>query len=144
MGLSYSFTNFNPERLLAGVEAWGDGVFDEAAGEMAELGRRAAERMQEMILGAVTATGLARVAAGEGEHAGRYDTGTFHDAVDYDLIISHEQGTIVVRFGWLGMWQDYFARQEYGTEHIAAVGALGDTYTWGVAQLANVLRGLAS
>lgn len=142
MGAEFSFTSFNPERLLASVELWADTTFDHAAGEMAEIGRRAAERMQGMILNAVTPTGLARVAAG-GAHAGRYETGAFHDAVGFDLEVDHEAHVVTVRFGWLEVWRDYFAAQEYGTEHIAAVSALGDTYTWGVAQLANVLRGMA-
>lgn len=142
MGAEFSFDAFNPERLMASVTAWVDTTFDAAAGEMAEIGRRAAERMQGMILDAETPTGRARVEAG-GTYAGRYDEGHFYNAVDYDIHVDREERLIVVRFGWLHEWRDYFAAQEYGTERIAAVGALGDTYTWGVAQLANVLRGMA-
>lgn len=142
MGAQFSFDGFNPERLMASVTVWIDDAFDAAAGEMADIGRRAAERMQEMILAAETPTGLARVAAG-GAYAGRYDEGLFHNSVDYDVEIDHDARVITVRFGWLHQWRDYFAYQEFGTEHIVRVGALGDTYTWGIAQLANVLRGLA-
>lgn len=142
MGADFSFDGFNPERLMASVTVWIDDTFDAAAGEMADIGRRAAERIQGMILDAETQTGLARVAAG-GTYAGRYDEGLLHNSVGFDVEIDHSAHVIVVRFGWLHEWRDYFAYQEYGTEHIVAVGALGDTYTWGIAQLANVLRGLA-
>lgn len=142
MGAEFSFDGFNPERLMASVTVWIDTSFDAAAGEMAEIGRRAAERMQEVILAAETPTGQARVAAG-GTYSGRYEEGLFHDSVDYVIDVDHATHVITVRFGWLYEWRDYFAHQEFGTEHIARVGALGDTYTWGIAQLANVLRGLA-
>lgn len=144
MSSSFSFTGFDPSALFAGVELYGDALLDEAAGEMALLGESLAERMQEELLRAVTRTGLARVAAGKGIHAGRYDKGRMHDAVDYDIDVDQEERTVTLRWGWIQEWADYFALQEWGTEHIEAVGSLGTTYSWGISQLRGILSGMST
>jgi len=144
MAASFSFTGFDPGRLFAGVEAYGDLALDEAAGEMATLGLSLATRMQEELLRAITPTGAARVAAGRGQHAGRYESGRMHDAIDYDLDIDREARIITLRWGWIQEWVNYFAYQEWGTQHIEAVGSLGTTYSWGIMQLRGILSGMAN
>ncbi|KZE41437.1 hypothetical protein [Microbacterium sp. T32] len=144
MPSSYSFTGFDPGALFAGVELVGDVLLDEAAGEMAVLGESLALRMQEELLRAVTRTGLARVAAGHGPHAGRYESGRMHDAISFDIEVDQEERIITLRWGWISDWADYFALQEWGTEHIEAVNSLGTTYSWGIAQLRGILSGMST
>ena len=144
MPSSYSFTGFNPAALVASVRLVGDVLLDEAAGEMAVLGESLAARMQKELLAAVTRTGSARVASGNGSHAGRFVSGAMHNAISWDIDVDHQSLEVTLTWGWLSTWADYFALQEWGTSHIEAVGSLGTTYSAGIAQLRGILGGMAT
>lgn len=92
--------------------------------------------MRKRIETAVTETGLAR--AGKGGHPGRIESGTMLDDISNDLTddVHNGHGTIVGRFGWLDQAPEYFLVQEYGTEHIEAMGSLG----LGAAKAMDTLR----
>ena len=113
-------------------------VIDELAGEALSIANDMANRMRQIILDAHTMTGRDRVASGRGPYAGRYETGEFYNAVDYDIDVNPDG--VIIAWGWLQEWEDYFAYQEFGTEHIAAVGALADTFTLSLARTALMLN----
>lgn len=71
-----------------------------------DLGRQAADRMQQLI-----ATSPSGIVEGKGD---RIQTGTMHDAVDSDPVtkVGNYRG---VKFGWTNEQLDYFLAQEYGT-----------------------------
>jgi len=80
-----------------------------------------ADNMRRFILEAVTKTGEARVAAGDGV-AGRYESGTMYDAVSST---SYQSGNESVgEFGWLEEVLKYYLYQEQGTSRIEAMHAL--------------------
>lgn len=141
---SYSFTGFDPAALFAGARVVGSILLDEAAGEMAVLGESLASRMQKELRAAVTRTGSARVAAGRGSYAGRYESGGMHNAISWDIDVNHQTLEISLTWGWLSTWADYFALQEWGTSHIEAVGSLGTTYSVGISQLRGILARMAT
>jgi len=80
-----------------------------------------ADDMRRFILEAVTGTGEARAAAGEGV-AGRYLTGTMYDAVGSDVQRSGDR--ITGEFGWLEEVLKYYLYQEQGTSRLEAMHAL--------------------
>jgi len=84
--------------------------------------------MRLRIESAVTPTGEARAA--KGGHPGRIDSGDMIHDVSSDVTadLGPNGGEIVGRFGWLDVSEfdtSYYAAQEYGTEHIEAMGSLG-------------------
>jgi len=80
-----------------------------------------ANDMRRFILEAVTRTGEARAAAGDGV-SGRYEIGTMYDAVGSDVQRSGDR--IVGEFGWLEEVLKYYLYQEQGTSRLEAMHAL--------------------
>lgn len=137
MSVDWSYSGLDVADLFGDIEAYVPLMVDELAGEMAELGAELAARMGMLILAAHTKTGEARVASGRGPHAGRYETGDMYNAVDYRIDVEPE--AVILSWGWIQEWEDYFAAQEYGTSQIAAVGALADTFTLSLPRMAAIM-----
>lgn len=159
MAASFTLTGLDASELFAAFEAYGEVVIDEAAGEMAALGERLVERMRDVLLKAVTRTGLERAA--RGGRPGRYETGAMHDNVGYEITVERDAdgATIVLDWGWLvdldaiqrpaadgdGGTADgnYFLIQDYGLDGIPAAGSLADSFTLAIAETARILQGVA-
>lgn len=141
MGTTWTFDGFDVDALVADIEAYVPIYLDELAGEMAELGMELVARMQALIMAAETPTGRARVAQWPGLNAGRYDSGLMHDSVDYEVIVA--DGAVLLGWGWTEEFRDYFLYQEWGTSQIAAVGALGDSFTLATTRVAEIMGRLA-
>ena len=137
MSTTWTYTGLDVAELFGEIEAALPLYIDEAAGEIMALGHELAARMHELILAAHTPTGEKRVALWPGLHAGRYDSGRMYDAVDYDVKL--DEAGITLSWGWIDDLQTYFLYQEYGTEQIAAVGSLADTFTLGLTRMAQIM-----
>jgi hypothetical protein len=98
-----------------------DSTRDELEDMVRGVVKDGADNMRRFILEAVTKTGEARAAAGEGV-AGRYETGTMYDAVGSDVQRSGDR--ITGEFGWLEEVLKYYLYQEQGTSRIDAMHAL--------------------
>ncbi|GAB2699509.1 hypothetical protein BKA24_001811 [Microbacterium marinum] len=164
MSSSFSMTGLDVGALRAGFESRVSAHVDEVIGEVAHLGNDLVERMQSMILAAHTPTGRARVASSSesdhygplGAQAGRYVTGEFYEGVDSavaveragrgsltaggNLVVAAE---VILTWGWLENWRDYFEDQEWGTDTIEAVGALGDSFTLALTRVPELLERVA-
>lgn len=94
--------------------------------EMTEIAERGKADMQRRISEAHTRTGIARVASGRGEHAGRRVEDVMFDAVEA-RVSSPVPNVVNAEMGWLDKFLAYFGYQERGTTYIPAMYALRDS-----------------
>lgn len=91
-----------------------------------DISRSAVDEMYRILVNATTDTGRDREARGEGI-AGRVDTGQMardiSAALDTDM-----DGSVVLTWGWVKDVQLHYLIQEYGSERIAAMSALQQSY----------------
>lgn len=126
--MSMTWQGFDIDGLQLDIRAWADKIELDARQILDDIVREAVDDMYQILLNAVTDTGLRRAAAGEGAGvAGRVDTGQMardiKAALDADL-----DGAIVAEWGWIDNVENYYVFQEYGNQYIKAMSALQGSY----------------
>lgn len=117
---------FDITKLEYAVAALLDEIEHDARQIIDDITREAVAEMQKIIESSFTDTGLARQAAGQGA-PGRTETWDMRDDVARALETDMD-GAVVGTWGWVYNLQEYYLRQEYGTEYIDAMSALQQSY----------------
>lgn len=141
MTVSYELSGLDISRLVAQFTARAkEACVQHITDEMIQLGEELRDRMRQTLMESFTRTGLERVASGAGQQAGRYDEGDMHDLIDYTLDLEYDTEELVLRWGWIDEVREYFAYQEYGTGNIEPMGALQESFSYGMVRVAEILR----
>lgn len=105
-----------------------------------DIAREVVDEMYSILIAARTATGDRREAAGQGI-AGRVDTGSM--ARDIKAALESDiDGAVVLTWGWVDHFEEYYLLQEYGTNKIRAMSALQQSYIKGRERLHERLQAM--
>ena len=127
MKAQLDWKGFDITKLEFAVAALVDEIEADVRQIIDDITREAVAEMQKIIESSITKTGLERSAAGEGA-PGRTDTWRMRDDVARSLSLNMDGG-VVGTWGWVYNLEDYYLKQEHGTEYIAAMSALQQSYT---------------